>query len=494
MNETTRFVAAAMTAAAVSACSVELPEASVDPPAEESGRLAAEPASDDGSIAPVCSLAWRVEGGASEEASFAIVEGRVSTVSVERMRAGVPSEALEARLVAHSAFPGPDAWTLRPHVPLERRSIYTVVRLEGDEPEELVIGEPTRPYLARRWPPPEVASRVLVLCGDSMLDPLESSLALVPSGRGATARVGTQEGRARACVWVRVDDDARGDDAQHLPLGLELGEWIDLDPLPWRPDIGPDAAVEPVDCVGSEIAFGPGCAVVGDDRLEVRPPDAPMLWNVEGAGRSWQIASRGGEPFELRGLPPSQTLALQIETTDTLGDERSFEVVITTAPPSAHWSISEVYADAVGPEPAQEWIELYNAGPAEGSTAGLVLEDVGGATPLPPASIPAGGFALVVAIDFDPASPWDVAPHEGTPLLVVERVGKNGLTNSGEPLRLVDANGALLAAFPADPAPKPGVSVALEWLDDPASPFVRSDPPTPGAPPSGSPPSASPSP
>ena len=442
----------------------------------------------------MCSLAWRVDGGAGEAASFALVEGRVSAASVERLRAGVPSEALEARIVAHSAFPGPEAWTLRPHVPLERRSIYTVVRLESDEPEELVIGEATRPYLARRWPPPEIQSRVVVLCGESVLAPIEASLVLVPSGRGATARVGTQEGRARACAWIRVHDDDRSDEAEQLPLGLELGEWIDLDPLPWRSEPGPEAAVEPVDCVGSEIAFGPGCAVVGDDRLAVRPPEAPMLWNVEGAGRAWQIASHGSEPFELRGLPPSQTLTLEIETTDTLGDERRSAIVVATAPPSAHWSISEVYADAVGPEPAQEWVELYNAGPADGSTDGLVLEDVGGATPLPAATVPAGGFALVVAIDFDPASPWDVAPREGTPLLVVDRVGKNGLTNGGEPLRLIDANGALLAEFPADPSPKSGVSVALERLDDPASPFVRSDPPTPGAPPRDPAASASPSP
>jgi hypothetical protein len=69
-------------------------------------------------------------------------------------------------------------------------------------------------------------------------------------------------------------------------------------------------------------------------------------------------------------------------------------------------------------------------------------------------------------------------------LVRVEKLGKNGLSNSGEPLKLSRHDGTVISRFPALPKPKAGASVARvtpEAPDGEESSFVLSTAPTPGA-------------
>ena len=75
------------------------------------------------------------------------------------------------------------------------------------------------------------------------------------------------------------------------------------------------------------------------------------------------------------------------------------------------------------------------------ATDGLLIQDSRGADLLPAATIPGGAYALVVTSGYDPASGADPPPRAGTLLLRVDsRIGTDGLSNSGEAVRLVQGD------------------------------------------------------
>jgi hypothetical protein len=144
--------------------------------------------------------------------------------------------------------------------------------------------------------------------------------------------------------------------------------------------------------------------------------------------------------------------------------------------------LNEVLANPVGPEPYQEWVELYNDGQIETSLAGYRILDIGGETVLPDVLLPAGQFGVVVSEKFVEDDEVDVAPPPGALLVRVPALGKSGLSNSGELLRLVDPKGQTISRFPALPKPKAGQSVSRRTPDAPdgvSSSFAITEP-TPG--------------
>jgi len=177
-----------------------------------------------------------------------------------------------------------------------------------------------------------------------------------------------------------------------------------------------------------------------------------------------------------------------------------------TTAPAAPLRITEVLADPLGPEPAQEYVEIQATaaaawGPSElwiadrswdEVRASLELSDsepVG--DPLPPATATAGEILLVVPESFVADTDEDGAVPTKTQLLRVEgSLGANGLLNAGEavtvyqvdPPRLVasfGARGGVLAAGP-------GTSVVRADLTSPcdAPADWRAGPkgaPTPGS-------------
>ena len=129
----------------------------------------------------------------------------------------------------------------------------------------------------------------------------------------------------------------------------------------------------------------------------------------------------------------------------------------STTPPLATLAITEVLADPQGPEPAQEYVEIWNFGPDAIALDGLQLSDDGslvGQIITSSRSLPSGGYALLVADDYDPEQGLDLAPAPGVPLVRVGKsLAKSGLANRGEPLFLRDASGNRLSASPASKAP-----------------------------------------
>jgi hypothetical protein len=125
-------------------------------------------------------------------------------------------------------------------------------------------------------------------------------------------------------------------------------------------------------------------------------------------------------------------------------------VPIATTEPLAPLTITEICADAEGPEPAQEWVEIANVGDAAVSLEGLAIsdrDDLAG-TPLGSTRVLVpGARVILVGEGFDP----DLAgAPPGAPLVTVGRtIVASGLANGGEPLYLRDAQGHRLAHVPA---------------------------------------------
>jgi hypothetical protein len=116
-----------------------------------------------------------------------------------------------------------------------------------------------------------------------------------------------------------------------------------------------------------------------------------------------------------------------------------------------------------------------------------LLEDVGGATELPAISLEPGAYALIANESYIPDPDYDLLPAESAVLIRVPALGKGGLSNAGELLRLRDPAGQIVSRFPADPPPRAGQSVARRtiWSPDsePESFALHAEPgASPGAP------------
>ena len=213
------------------------------------------------------------------------------------------------------------------------------------------------------------------------------------------------------------------------------------------------AAVEPQSadlgsCETSELAFGPGCASIADDRLTVRTPSDALLWIVHTARGALVEVTSVGRPLTIDGLLPDARERVWGTTRDLSGAARAFDVELHTAPARERPILNEALADALGPEPQSEWIELLNDGTLAVDLAGYSLQDGGGRTVLPHAVLAPHEFALLVREDFT-ANASDEPPAPGVRLIRVPTLGKSGLSNAGERLSLVNSAGVECSALPA---------------------------------------------
>jgi len=115
---------------------------------------------------------------------------------------------------------------------------------------------------------------------------------------------------------------------------------------------------------------------------------------------------------------------------------------------AARLVITEVLANPAGSEYTQEFVELENLEAEPVSLAGMLIEDKTGSDVLPDVAVPAGGFALIVAASFVADDGKDPVPRDGT--VIVSVSGRNRsrcLSNSGEPVRLVSSDGAVVSQY-----------------------------------------------
>jgi hypothetical protein len=211
-----------------------------------------------------------------------------------------------------------------------------------------------------------------------------------------------------------------------------------------------------VPCDNGEVAVGAACALVLDDRATLRAAE-PTLLALDIDGKPTLEALLPGTPVVVTGLAAGSRLSVRGTSADLDGRETPFSLELATARAMPHVVLNEVLANPIGPEPAQEWIELVNDGSIVVDLEGSTLELSDGVATLPRASLAPGAFALVVAESYDVADGRDVPPAPGTLIL---RLGRLGLSNSGEALTLRARDHALLSRFPPVAPSRAGVSVA----------------------------------
>lgn len=421
--------------------------------------------------------------------ALSLFEGTVSSYYLGKFKHGEVPSTLAIRQLPVVSWRASSELVVAPLRPLAIGP-YSLISLDGLIAEFNVGAAP--PVLERFWPPVASAGspRLAVYCRP------ESSAAVMPS----SGSLQFEPGQAAVDLAPGVDESGLfAERCSHFESERVLapGEiWVPppmLEDWPLSPAIFASVEPDPTDllsCQASELAVGPGCASVADDRVTLRTPRAALLWIVHTAHGTLVEVSAEGRALTIDGLLPDAQERLWGSAHDLSGESRAFEVELHTAAARARPILNEALADALGPEPQSEWIELLNDGTLAVDLAQYSLQDGGGRVPLPHASLVPQEYALLVRDDFAP-NPSDEPPAPGTRLIRLPTLGKSGLSNAGERLALVNSAGVECSVLPAL-AGKAGQSLARRT---PAS--EDSDPkafsfgtPTPGlsnTPPSGSP-------
>lgn len=373
--------------------------------------------------------------------------------------------------------------TLMPLEALQPRSQYSLVT-GVDRPFEFMTRR-AQPKLVRVWPKPAPSttaarggSQRVVYCAapesESQARLMDLSVLDVdPNLEVSNAGAGSSPGdKEPALEWPLELDN---------PLSLLLGSKANWTPLPGRAgcallsvegalprdgDITPPrlngvlaapAVFTPREQQAAEItspqcsdaaALPPGCALVHDDRLILSYEASPALWCFTGE-LSGCVTTEPGQSAVVRGLTPQSRYAVELSVSRADGVVWSSAPEIETAAAREHVVINEVLSNPNGPEPQQEWVELYNDGVRPVELGGWQLADSAGVSALPSLSLAAGEYALLVNEGFMANTELDVAPPPDVTLVPLPRLASGGLSNSGEALRLSTAEGRLVSSWPA---------------------------------------------
>jgi hypothetical protein len=164
-----------------------------------------------------------------------------------------------------------------------------------------------------------------------------------------------------------------------------------------------------------------------------------------------EVDGEGGGEVDLVGgtgrLPPGPAEVL-VQAVDWAGNRAAAPpLAVEVIPSPVPLVITEVLANPAGSELTQEFVEVLVRGSEPVSTEGLSIEDAAGSDHLPVALLAPGAHALVVAAGFLLSGP-DPPPAAGTVVLRVEgRIGRDGLGNGGEVVRLRDAAGRVVTQY-----------------------------------------------
>lgn len=373
-------------------------------------------------------------------------------------------DALVARAVPVRFWRDDADWLLQPLEPLEPGARYGLAVRGHGLVDTLTIAQGALAPVSRLFPPPGSTKHAYaVYCGIQLAEP-PSQATLEPGHVPLQISAGAAGSALEGCVELR----AQGDVAELLVGPPALGD-VPLEPAPF----GPGSPGGTVACTGDELAGG-GCVEILDDRVSVTQGPEPMLWVLEQPA-SLLLALRARERATLlRGLAPEQSFELRGATVSAAGEATPLTFTGTTRARRSHLVINEVLANALGPEPASEWVELVNDSELAVSLAGLWLEDGTGRVALPDVTLAAGEFALLVPRGSMPSA-LDVPFAPDARVIELPTLGERGLSNSGEPLTLA-GSGGVVSTFPALAATHAGKSMArraLDGLDGTADSFAE---------------------
>lgn len=407
------------------------------------------------------------QAGAADALGLVLVRGAVGSAQLRQLASGTLSHAFRERLVPSSVWQKGGVVFLQPRAVLDAGATYSLASGQSGLSASVTVAEDADapPLASRVWPPLGLSGSAAfgVWCGAQDLLPLARAASLEPRGVvGQFRRGAVTDELGRRCVRYRTAHALSDESFDSLvpPPSVDLGgRLLLLDPRPLDDD-GAAARGEPAVCQSGEVAFGPGCASVEDDRLFVRAPDEPLLWAIGGEGLDLVLATAAAERFVVAPLLAEHRARLDVGTTDVVGFATRRAFSATTAAPMAHLVLTEVLADPLGPEPRQEWVEIMNDGRATAALGNYSLADTSGAEPLPPGELLPGEYALLVGDDYAADDGVDVPPAPGTQLVRLRRLSADGFKNDGEELRLLGPDGRVLSSVPATPAPKPGRSLA----------------------------------
>jgi hypothetical protein len=361
---------------------------------------------------------------------------------------------LKARAVPLRFWPDGLDWLAQPLLPLEPGAHYSLALQGAGLVEELRVASDAGAPPVRVFPPPGSAKHAYALyCGVQLA--ADADAVLEPGRVPMKVVVGAVGSPLDGCVELRT----RAAPAELLVGPPTLGD-APLDPSPFVPAPPSRAA----DCEGLAPAAG-GCLEVLDDRVLITQGPDDALW-VLSEPEPQLLALRAYERSTvLRGLAPASTFELRGEAISSSGAASSLRVRVTTAPERRHVVINEVLANALGAEPASEWIELINDSERSVSLGGLWLEDATGKVPLPELSLHGRELVLLIPRGAMPST-LDVPFAAEARLIELPTLGERGLSNAGEPLLLVGPEG-VVSSFPALAAPHAGRSQARKTPDAP---------------------------
>lgn len=241
------------------------------------------------------------------------------------------------------------------------------------------------------------------------------------------------------------------------------------------------AALESACALDERFVDQVGCLLELDTRVELRlTVDEPLIASVA-AGSQVRSAFSFGADVQLfidelsAGVAVPATLTL----TDLAGNLRTAPLLLSPPADLPDLSIEEIRPDPLGPEPAQEMIELLNFGSEPIELQGFFVSDDAsdeGVRIVDALRVLPSERVLVVAPDFDPRERADGMLSPGVRIARTDKA--LSLSNEGEPLFLRDPSGRRVSAAPRQKPAREGACLARSAADrrSAAADAFRADP------------------
>jgi len=435
-------------------------------------------------VSPTASIEITFSGALDEaslvEDSVVIAEGDVN----EAFRSDLDNPPLAASRAALrvparlGSTAGGAAVTVEPVAPMRPRTAYTIAvsravrNREGRAMDEgyafrfmTTDGEGGAPVLEMVTPEPGAPSvptnlaRVLVRFGEPVEGVDAKSLALMRGAQNVPASVAPAEEWCAGCYAIVPESALAAGTLHTVHAGAEIRDADGNSPFYSEPPsftagAGPDTT--------PPVLWLPDVRVSGDCLLARWLSDEPATSEVLGAfdGELVEVHEAGA----VIGTPG--TVSFHVESADAADNRSSLGPLEATFAPGPRLVVTEVLANPVGAEPAQEWVEIANLGDVEVPLGGIWLADEGGDDALPDVTLATGAVALVVGGAYDPLEGSDPPPGPGTILVRVSgSLAQSGLRNSGERVELRDAAGTVLSSYGGH----------LDTSSDPGQSAVRVD-------------------